>query len=161
MTLLHKEVRELTIYNKDMTNFFKASQKWKVYEDEEFRLLDKLYVHNSLLDFDVRYRAAGGKVRVQQGFQRSAHDHVSSNGQVNIELPLGRTDKSLYSSFNSSGKILLAYDNGLIELTSGSNINFFSSFQTTRAFKEQVYKFGFACTGSNYNYGLRFRYSPN
>jgi hypothetical protein len=42
-------------------------------------------------------------------------------------------------------------------LSKNNTLNLFSSFQTTRAFKEQVYKAGFAIIGPNYNHGLRAR----
>jgi len=65
-----------------MTNFFKSSQKWKVYEDEEFRLLNRHYPHDHLIDVDVRYRSENGKVRVEQNLNRSLHNHLSSSTQV-------------------------------------------------------------------------------
>ena len=83
---------------------------------------------------------------------------MSSSGQVNFEIPLGRQDRFFYSSLTQDGHAIFSYDNGMIDV-SKTKLNFFSSFQTTRNFKEQIYKVGVRCIRDNFNYGLRVKYN--
>lgn len=83
---------------------------------------------------------------------------MSSSGEVKFEFNLPNTSKTIYSRITSSGKGLLSYDNGLFELTPGTNLNFFGSIQSSRTFKDAVYKVGLACVGENYSYAFRCRY---
>lgn len=140
-----------------MAYFFQATKKWRVYDDEDFRLLDKYYVHDKLFDVDVRFRSLDGKVRIEEGFKRKDYKELESIGQVNFEIPIGKGDKSFYSSLTQDGFALFAYDNGMTKLSESAKINFFSSFQTSRNFRDQIYKVGFRCIGDSFNYGLRLK----
>ena len=139
-----------------MSYFFKATKKWRVYDDEDFRLFDKYYVHDQLFGVDVRFRSLQGKIRTLQSFQNDARGLTSSR-QVNFEIPFANSDRYLYSSVSPDDTALFAYDNGLIELNKKTSLNLFSSYMTSKDLREQIYKVGFACIGDNFNYGLRFK----
>ena len=115
-------------------------------------------MHDKLFDVDVRFRSLDGKVRIEEGFKRKNHNELESIGQVNFEIPIGKADKSFFSSLTQDGFALFAYDNGMTKLSDTANINFFSSFQTSRNFRDQIYKVGFRCIGDSFNYGLRLKY---
>ena len=140
-----------------MAYFFKATKKWRAYDDEDFRLFDKYYVHDQLFGVDVRFRSLQGKIRTQQTFKNDSHGRLSSNSQVNFEIPLANSDRYIYSSVAPDETVLFAFDNGLIELNQKTQLNVFSSYLTTKNLREQIYKVGFACLGKNFNYGLRFK----
>lgn len=142
-----------------MSDFFEATKKWAVYDDGDYDFLEKHFVHHRLLETDVRYKSRRGRVQIQEHLNWSERDNLSSAGEVKFELPFQNSNRSLYSRITSNGKFVLSYDNGLLDLVSGAKLNFFGSLQTSRAFKDTVYKFGVACLGNNYNYAFRCRYS--
>ena len=120
-----------------MAYFFKATQKWRTYDDEDFRFFDKYYVHDQFLGVDVRFRSLGGKIRAQQTLKNDNYGRLSSTSQVNFEIPFANSDRLLYSSVNPNGTVLFAFDNGLIELNKKTKLDLFSSYLTTKDLRER------------------------
>lgn len=64
----------------DMSNFFEATKKWGVYDDGDYDFLDKHFAHHYLLETDIRYKSNKGRVQIQEHFNRSEKDILSSAG---------------------------------------------------------------------------------